>query len=295
MDKLKTTNYEIYVDSAANLTGEQADALGVNIISMNYIAGGEVRPSYRKGDTGYLRDFYREMRGGKVMTTTSLNETEYIEAFSPALKRGSDIIYICFSSSMSGNYNNSINAVHSLAEIYPDRVVHVVDSMSGCCGQGLLTYYAALMKEEGKTMDEVITWLDANKLNVAHWFTVEDLGYLFRGGRVSRTAYLLGSLAQIKPLMHLNDDGIMVAHSKVIGRKKSIQKIADKISSSIVDAKDQVIFINHADCEEDADYLVKNLRERMDAKEYCVNILDPVMGSHAGPGSLAAFCMASSR
>lgn len=291
----KIYNYEIFTDSGANLTGEQADGLGVNMISMNYIEDGEVRPSYMAYDKTYLKDFYRTMRSGKVMTTTSLNIEEYITAFSPALNAGSDILYICFSSAMSGNYNNCISAAKFLSEKYTDRTIRIVDSMSGCCGQGLLTYYAADMKENGKDMDEVGDWLDANKLNVAHWFTVEDLAYLFRGGRVSRGAYMLGSLAQIKPLMHLNSDGVMVAYSKVIGRRKSIQKISDKIAESIVSPEKQYIFINHADCEEDADYLVSKLKSKIDAKGYVVNMLDPVMGCHAGPGSLAAFCMASCR
>lgn len=292
---MKTNNYEIFTDSGANLTGEQADGLGVNMISMYYIEDGELHPSYVANGADYLKDFYRTMRTGKVITTTSLNIDEYIDAFEPTLKSGSDILYICFSSAMSGNYNNCVNATRFLNEKYPERAIHLIDSMSGCCGQGLLTYYAADMKESGKDIGEVADWLNANKLNVAHWFTVEDLAYLYRGGRVSRGAYLFGSLAQIKPLMHLNEEGRMVPFSKVIGRRKSIQKISDKIAESIVEPESQYIFVNHADCEDDAEYLVEKLKSKIDAKGYVINMLDPVMGSHAGPGSIAAFCLATGR
>lgn len=287
--------YELYTDSAANLSEEQIVSLDVRYISMSYISDGELHKSYIKGKGSNMKAVYDEIRNGKVMTTTAVNEDEFIGEFTPALDEGKDILYLSFSSGLSATFNSAETAAKELREKYPERKIIVVDTLAASYGQGLLVHYAAKMRLEGKGIDETAKWVEDNKLKLAHWFTVENLVYLHRGGRVSKVSYFIGTLINIKPVLHVDNAGHLIAVSKVIGRKKSIQQLADNIANSITDPENQVIFITHGDCEADANALVEKLKAKITVKEYVINMLDLVIGCHSGPGTLAVFCLAVRR
>ena len=288
-------DFELFSDSCANLSDAQIDELGVNIIALKFVVDGELRPSYVKGRENNLKPFYDILRNGKVLTTSSLNEQEYIEAFTPALENGKDVLYLGFSSGLSLSFSSSLSAKATLEAKYPDRKIICIDTLAASYGQGLLVYYAAKMKNTGKTIDEIAAWNEENKLKLAHWFTVEDLIYLFRGGRVKRVSYWIGKIAQIKPVLHVDNNGHLIPVYKVIGRKKSIAKLAEKIAETITEPEKQVIFVAHGDCENDANILVEKIKSLIPVKDFVLNILDPVIGCHSGPGTLAVFALATER
>jgi len=229
--------------------------------------------------------------------TTSLpypHETEV--TLRGILEEGRDILYIGFSSGLSGTYDGTRIIMEELAKEYPDRKLMHVDTLAAAAGQGLLVWYAAKMKEGGASMEEVHAWVTENRLKLAHWFTVDDLVYLFRGGRVSRTSAWAGTLLKIKPVLHVDDEGKLIPMQKVRGRKKSIDALFEQIKKSADQpVSDQAVFISHGDCLEDVEYLEKRIEEEWHPKMIFHNILDPVIGAHSGPGTLALFFLASSR
>ncbi len=290
-------NYEIFTDSSANLTDEMIGKLNLNMVSLVYFMEGEQQFSYIKGrdNDQDLKNVYTSLREKKEITTSCINQTVFEEAFEPTLKQGKDILYIGFSSGLSATYQSSVLAAKALMEKYPERKIITVDTRAASLGQGLLVYYACLEKEKGKTMEEVESWLENNKFHLAHWFTVEDLYWLFKGGRVSKTAYLIGNFAKIKPVLHMDNDGHLIPMEKVIGRKKSLITLADKVAKTIVNPEEQMIFISHGDCQEDVDYLIEKVKERITVKGFYTNYVDSVIGSHSGPGTMAIFCLATER
>lgn len=289
------SNYVLFTDSCSNLNDVQCRDLDVNVVALNFIIDGESHTSYVKGQDCDLKFFYDTLRDGKRITTTSVNEDQYTEAWTPYLEQGKDILYLAFSSGLSASYEHGQITADELAKKFPDRKIVVIDTLAASYGQGLLVYYAAKMRLDGKPLEDVAQWVEDNKLHLAHWFTVESLKYLYRGGRVSRLSYWLGSIAQIKPVMHTDNNGHLTPVSKVLGRKKSIAALADRVANSIVDPENQVIFIVHGDCESDAQLLIDKLKAKITVKDYVVSILDPVIGCHSGPGTLAVFCLATER
>ena len=183
-----------------------------------------------------------------------------------------------------------------LAEAYPDRKLYAVDTLAASGGEGLLVHYAAQMAEGGASIDEVRNWLEEHKLNLAHWFTVDDLMFLFRGGRVSRTSAWAGTLLNIKPVLHVDDEGHLIPMEKVRGRRKAIKGLLDHMEkTAIKPVSEQTVFITHGDCIEDAELLADLVRERFGVKDISINYVDPVIGAHSGPGTLALFFLADSR
>lgn len=177
-----------------------------------------------------------------------------------------------------------------------DRTVLAVDTLAASMGEGLLVWYAAKMREEGASITEVRDWLEANKLHLAHWFTVDDLMFLFRGGRVSRTSAWAGTLLNIKPVMHVDDEGHLIPLEKVRGRKKSLKALVDHMAQTATSpVADQTVFISHGDCIEDAEYVADLVRERFGVTDILINYVDPVIGAHSGPGTMALFFLASER
>lgn len=288
-------SYEIITDSTANLPNHIIDRFSVNVIPVPVIVNGEITYSYEKDGKNDLKIFYEKLRKKESISTSCINEETFVETFGSVLESGKDILYVAFSSALSVTCANSRAAVSRLAEKYPDRKIYVVDSLGASMGEGLMVYHACTLKENGKTIDEVRDWLEANKLRLAHWFTVEDLYWLFKGGRVKSTSYLLASILNIKPVMHCDDEGRLTAVGKVLGRKKSIAAMVDKMVQTVENPEEQVIFIGHGDCIEDAEYLKNKINEKMKVKEFVTHYIDPVIGAHSGPGTLALFFLGKNR
>ncbi len=289
-------SFAIVTDSSSNLTEEIIDEFDLAVLPLTFMVDGEEYRSYLKGEKTDLSQFYRMMREGKVITTSLPNLKESRETIEALLREGRDVLYLGFSSGLSGTYQAIELLIAELAGLYPDRKVCAVDTLAASGGQGLLVWYAAKMRGAGKSLEEVRDWVEANKLHLAHWFTVDDLMFLFRGGRVSRTAAWAGTMLNIKPVMHVDDEGHLIPLEKVRGRKKSLRALVDHMAETAnapVDA--QTVFITHGDCLEDAEYVAELVHERFGVTDIMINWVDPVIGAHSGPGTMALFFLASER
>ena len=288
--------YQIVTDSSCNLSEALIDEFGLEILPLTFMVDGEQRQSYLKGQVTDLKQFYTMMREGKVITTSLPNLAKSEELFTQILEAGSDVLYLGFSSGLSGTYEGMATLATGLRERFPERTLECVDTLAASLGEGLLIYHACKLKQEGKSLQEVAEWVRSNRLKLAHWFTVDDLMFLYRGGRVSRTAAFAGQLLKIKPVLHVDDEGHLIPMEKTRGRKKSIQALVDHMEKTANPAvTNQVIGISHGDCIEDAEYLQKLITERFGKTKYLVNYIDPVIGAHSGPGTLALFYLADNR
>lgn len=289
-------SYTIVTDSSCNLPEELIDELELEVLPLVFMVDDTQYQSYLKGETTDLKQFYTMMREGKVITTSLPNLSDAEELFESVFKNGNDILYLGFSSGLSGTYEGMRTIGNALSERYPERTFVSVDTLAASVGQGLIVYYAAKKKQEGASLEEVAQWVLDNRLNLAHWFTVDDLMFLYRGGRVSRTAAFAGSLLNIKPVLHVDDEGLLIPMEKTRGRKKSIQALVSHMKETgTAPLKDQLIGISHGDCIEDVEYLQKLITEEFGVTNYLVNYVDPVIGAHSGPGTLALFFLASGR
>lgn len=287
--------YVIVTDSAANLPEELYDKFGITVVSLSFHVDGKEYKSYVKGQKTDLKQFYSMMRNKEMITTSLIGPDEFSTAFSEILESGQDVLYIGFDSALSGTYQSATIAASDLAERYPERKILLVDTLCASIGEGLLVYYAGRLREEGKTIEEVYDWLMANRLNTCHWFTCDDLFFLKRGGRVSAATAVVGSLLQVKPVMHVSDAGKLEVVSKARGRKQALHALVSEMEKTIKDPQKQLVCIGHGDCEEDAQYVMKQIQEKFNPKETMIHYLDPVIGAHAGPGTLAVFFMGTAR
>lgn len=289
-------SFRILSDSSSNLTEEIIEEYNIAILPLTFMIDGVEHQSYLEGAHTDLSKFYKMMRDGKLITTSLPNLAKSERKMRSILDNGEDLLYIGFSSGLSGTYESIALLAKSLQTEYPNRKILTVDTLAASGGEGLLVWYAANLAREGKTIDEVYEWLEEHKLHLAHWFTVDDLMFLFRGGRVSKTSAWAGTLLNIKPIMHVNDEGHLIPLDKVRGRKKSLDALIQHMSQTANEPiSDQMIFINHGDCLDDALYLKKSIEERFDVKNFVINYVDPVIGAHSGPGTMALFFMASER
>lgn len=247
------------------------------------------------GQTLDYKEFYKQIRNGEMPKTAQVNAYTFEEEFEKLVKEGKEIIYIAFSSALSGTYNSACIAKGFIEEKYPEADITIIDSKCASMGLGLLVYYANEMLKSGKSKDEIIKWVEDNKLKLNHWFTVEDLNHLYRGGRVSKTAATVGGLLNIKPVMHVDDEGRLTPVFKVKGRKKSITALFNKVEEMIVNPEEQVIFISHGDCLEEAEILKAKILEKIKVKDVVLNFVGPAVGSHSGPGTLAVFFIGNNR
>ncbi len=287
------SNYVIYTDSACDLSKEFLSELGVPCRSLCFRFEGEDR-EYDNYELS-AKDFYDQMRAGGVAKTAAVNNEAFKEAFKEQLEQGLDVLYIGFSSGLSTTYNSARIAAEELLEEYPDRKVLTVDTLAASAGQGMLVALAVKMKNEGASIDEVAKFVEDNKLKLCHWFTVDDLVYLKRGGRVSAAAALVGGLLGIKPVLHVDDEGHLINMEKVRGRKAALSSLADKYGETADDKEGGLVYISHGDCEDDANTLASILNERYGAKVSVITNVGPVIGAHSGPGTLALFYVGSKR
>lgn len=289
--------YVIITDSTCDLTPELIEELDIVVIPMEFtMAEGEVYKNYPDGRELGFQAFYDRVRAGAQPKTNQINAATYMEVAAPYLDKGQDVLILAFSSALSGTYQSSVLAVEELREKYPDRQIYTVDTLSASMGEGLLIYHAAKKREEGLSVSELAHWVEENRLRLCHWFTVDDLNHLKRGGRVSSAAALFGTILGIKPVLHVDDAGRLIPREKVRGRRSSLEALAKHMRETIDPAEgEQTIFISHGDCEQDVKYLIDLIRERVPVKEIKVGYIGPVIGAHSGPGTVAVFYLGTTR
>ena len=288
-------NYLIFTDSTGDLTPALVEQTGLNVLPMTFTLDGANYRNYPDGHEMSAKAFYHLLRAGKTSTTAQINAHEFMDWADPILQAGEDILYLAFSSGLSGTCQSAYMAKEELSARYPDRKIYVVDSLAASMGEGLLAYYASKMQLEGKTIDEVYQWLQDNKLHLCHWFTVDDLNHLKRGGRVSSAAALFGTMLGIKPVLHVDDAGHLIPVAKIRGRRQSLDSLVAHMEETVTNPEEQVIFISHGDCEKDAQYVADQIRARWNVKEIVLNEIGPVIGTHSGPGTVALFFLGSKR
>ena len=289
-------DFEIVTDSSSNLVEEMIDDFGLHVLPLTFMVDGEEYQSYLKGQHTDLKQFYTMMREGKVITTSLPNLAESEALMRGLLEQGRDILYLGFSSGLSGTFEATELLMRDLAAEFPERTLCAMDTLAASGGEGLLVWHAVQRARAGASIGEVRDWVEENKLHLAHWFTVDDLMFLFRGGRVSKTAAWAGTMLNIKPVMHVDDEGHLIPLEKVRGRKKSLNALVDHMEKSAVQPIDQqMVFITHGDCLEEAEYVADQVKERFGVKEIVINYVDPVIGAHSGPGTMALFFLADKR
>lgn len=286
------SSYKILTDSGCDLPREWLAKLDVKIVPLVVNFRGE---SLEDSVDDQIREIYAGLRAGENATTSAVNPDGWASLMEPELENGQDVLVITFSSGLSTTYQSAVIAAGDLQEKYPQRKIRVVDSLAASLGQGLLVYYACKKKEEGISLDELAAWVEENRLNLCLWFTVDDLMFLKRGGRVSATTAVLGTMLQIKPVLHLDDEGHLINMFKARGRKAAIEALAQKAAELGAGYDNSTMFICHGDCVEDAKYLEKLIKEKCGAKEVLIGYTGAVIGSHSGPGTLALFFMGSKR
>lgn len=288
-------SYELITDTGANLPAEIIEKFGIKIVSLSFLVNGVEYKSYEEGKKTDLAQFYDMMRKKEDVKTSLISPESFEKVFSEYASQGKDILYIGFSSGLSGTFQSSSIAAEIVREKYPDVKIVVYDTLAAAMGQGLLVYKAGEMYEQGKTMEEIIAMLDENKLKLGHWFTVDDLFFLSRGGRVSTTTAVFGTMLNIKPVMHVDDNGKLIPTGKVRGRKQALMYLVNKFKELAIDPENQVIAMSHGDCIEDAEFVINEIKKTYKIKDVIYNCLDPVIGAHAGPGTVAIFFIGKNR
>ena len=288
-------DYIIMTDSCCDLTDHMAKELELTVVPLTVHIDGQDYPNLLDGSAISFEDFYSKIRAGKLATTSAANVGQFQDAMRPVLESGRDIVCIGFSSALSTTYQSACIAAEDMRQEFPDARIYVVDSLSASLGQGLLLYLTVQKKREGLTAEELVQWVEDNKLHIDHWFTVDDLNYLKMGGRLSAGAAFFGSMLSIKPVMHTSDEGKLVPVSKVRGRKASLKALIDKIAELGIEPSEQVMFICHADCEVEARAVAEEMKARYGVKEVYINYIGPVIGSHTGPNTMGIFFVGTKR
>ena len=286
-------NYVIHTDSGCDIRTELLRQWGVSCTDLTLTFEGENK-EYACPDIS-VTEFHDKMRQGGVAKTAAANIDAFEKAFEPYLQQGHDILYLGFSSGLSTTYNSAHIAAQQLLEKYPQRKILTVDTLAASAGQGLLLYLAVKKRNDGATIEEVAGYIENLVLNLSHWFTVDDLEYLKRGGRVSPTVAFVGSLLGIKPVLHVDDEGHLIKVTTARGRKKAIEALVDKYSELATKPSDGVVFISHADCIQDAQSLAQMLNDRFGVTVELITDIGPIIGAHAGPGTLALFFVGRER
>lgn len=288
-------NYVILTDSSADLTQELYKEYDIECMPLTFLLDGESYQNLPDESSMRFADFYAQLRGGKHVTTSAVNVETFRQTATPILQAGKDIIYLGFSSGLSGTFNACCIAANELVEEFPERKIVCVDTLCASMGQGLLVYLSAKKRLEGASFEEVVTFAESTKLNLVHWFTVDDLFFLKRGGRISAATALVGSALGIKPVLHVDNEGHLINVSKARGRKKAILELLTRMKETVIDPTEQTVFISHGDCLDDAEFLAKSIRDELGVKEVKINYVGPVIGAHSGPGTLALFFLGTQR
>ncbi len=288
-------SYRITTESTCDLPYSYYTERAIEFIGLGFVIDNN---EYVEGpDQGIpLNDVYAKLRNKERCTTNQANAACFMDYFEPILKNGEDILHISFSSALSGTYQSCLQAAEELREIYPERKIVVIDSLCASLGQGLLVHFAANNRDNGMSLDENAAWVESHKLNICHWFTVDDLMFLHRGGRVAKTTAVVGSILGIKPILHVDNEGRLINVDKVRGRDKSLEELALRMKASMTeDPKTATVFIVHGDCEEEAKKTADYVKTHTGATVQLINCLGCVIGSHSGPGTMALFFLGKER
>lgn len=288
-------DFIITTDTTADLPADYIEKHHIGLLSMSYTLEGE---TYTWDNPLPVKDFYEKIRNGSLPTTSQVNPKEASEVFEKIItEQDVDILHIGFSSGLSGSYNSVRLAAMELAEKYPENKIVAVDSLAASMGEGLLVHKAVTMKEAGKSLEEIASWLEENKLHLVHNFTVDDLFHLYRGGRVSKTAAFVGSMINLKPILHVDNEGHLIPMQKVRGRKKSLLALVDCMEKQMGSWRDKndIVFISHADCEADAQFVADQIKERFGIESFLIDYIGPTIGAHTGAGAVALFYMGDYR
>lgn len=287
-------SFMITTDTCCDLPKSYIKDNGLDVVTLYYNMKGI---AYGKEIELEVKEFYDMMRGGEMPTTMAANPDELRDMFEKYLKEGKDILHLAFSSELSSSYNNAALVARDLNEQYTGNKVIVIDTLSASLGQGLVVYKAVQLRKEGKTIDETAAWVEENKLHFCHQFTVDDLNHLYRGGRVSKAAAIVGTIAGIKPILHVDDEGRLIPLSKTRGRKKSLMALVDYMEKKMGSyrSNNDIVFISHGDALEDASFVRDEITRRFGIEHFLINHIGPTIGAHSGPGTIALFFEGESR
>ncbi len=287
------SDYVIVTDSSADLPASLVQELGVEVLPLSFTVQGKTYHNYPDDREMDPKVFYKMLRDGEMATTSAVNVAEYTNMLEPFLQAGKDVLVLAFSSGLSTTYQSSVITVNELSEQYPDRKIYTVDTLCASLGQGLLVWHAVQEQKKGKSIEEVRDWVEENKLHLCHWFTVDDLHFLKRGGRISAATAVVGTMLSIKPVLHVDDEGHLISMGKARGRGASLTALVDHMEQTVTDV--DTVFISHGDCLADAEKVAADVKKRFGTKDVVINNVGPVIGAHSGPGTLALFFLGTKR
>jgi len=284
-------SFEVITDSCCDLSVAVKQALNLPVVPL----GVNLNGSYFEDGQMPHKEFYDGMRAGHISTTSAVNPEGWVKVMEPLVKAGKDLLVLAFSSALSTTYQSAVIAAGELLDQYPQRKILVVDTLCASAGQGLLVWQAVKQCRAGRSLEEVHRWVLENAPHVAHWITVDDLQYLKRGGRISATTAVVGTMLSIKPIIHVDAEGRLESLEKARGRKAALNRVAEKLGQTITEAGKEVVFLSHADCLEDAQSVADMIRTRYGVREVILSDIGPVVGSHTGPGCIALCFLATER
>lgn len=287
------SDYVIVTDSSADLPADLVRELGVEVLPLSFAIQGKNYRNYPDDREMDPKVFYKMLRDGEMATTSAVNVAEYTAMLEPFLQAGKDVLALTFSSGLSTTFQSSVIAANELAEQYPDRKIFSVDTLCASMGQGLLVWLAVQEQRKGKSIEEVRDWVEENKLYLCHWFTVDDLHFLKRGGRISAATAVVGTMLSIKPVLHVDDEGHLINMGKARGRGASLTALVDHMEETVTDV--DTVFISHGDCLADAEKVAADVKKRFGTEHIVINNIGPVIGAHSGPGTVALFFLGAKR
>lgn len=285
-------DFIITTDSTVDMPKEYLEDNKNPVLSLSYIIEGK---TYEDMKGLAIDEFYEKIRQGAMPTTSQVNPDQVKKVFEPILKEGKDILHIAFSSGLSGSYNSARIMGEELSEQYPDAKIIVIDSLCASMGEGFILYKANEMKKNGKSIDEIAEWIRANILKICHVIAVDDLFHLQRGGRVSKATAIVGSVVNIKPILHVDETGKLIPIGKVRGRKKSLTDLVDRMEVQAKGVENDIVMISHSDCYEDAKSVANQITERFGIQNIMIHSIGTVIGSHTGIGTVALFFVGNKR
>lgn len=284
--------YKILTDSCCDFPTHMYAELDLTVVPLSVQFRGTYYETYTES---WLKELFAGLRCGEATSTSAVNPEGWARAIEPVLAQGLDVLVLAFSSGLSTTYQSAVIAAKELQEKYPQRKIRVVDTLAASLGQGLLVYYACQKRDAGMPLEELTAWCEEYRFKLCHWFTVDDLMYLKRGGRVSAATALVGTMLQIKPVLHVDNEGRLINVAKARGRKTSIDALAKKLGETGIPGANDTVFICHGDCLEDAQYLEQQVKEKYGVKNVFIYYVGAVIGSHSGPGTLALFYLGDHR
>ena len=288
-------DYVILTDSSCDLPAELADQMQLTVLPLTVDMDGKLYRNYLDGREIGFHEFFEQVVTAKSAKTSAVTSEQFMEVLEPLCQAGVDVLYLAFSSGLSGTYNSGAIAMRELGEKYPERKLYAVDSLCASLGEGLFVDLCHEKKEAGMTIDELRDYAESLKLHICHWFTVNDLMFLKRGGRVSAATAIVGSVLSIKPVMHMDNEGHLIKVDVARGRKASLRALVAKMEKLATDPEKQRVYICHGDCLQDAEYVASLVREKFGITDIRINYVGPVIGAHTGPGVVSLFFVGSER